>query len=341
MNDDSESDDSALAELPGSKLPPHGHEPVLVAACIDALRLSSGSSRRRVFVDCTTGRGGHSLKMASLLAASDTLVCLDADAANLAYAKDRIASSNPACTVHCVNENFTQVGRVLRHLKIAAADGILADLGLSTNQILAGTTGLSFHADDPLDMRIDSRTALTASHIVNKWREEDIANLIYELADERYSRRIARKIIEARAVTPIATSRRLAEIVRSAVPHVHKRAGRGAARVGRKSGRSTESIDPATRTFLALRMKVNRESENLRDLLTLAPSILHPEGVLAVISFQSTEDRIVKHTLIELSQQGLLEIVTRKPVGPSEAEISDNPRSRSAKLRVAKRPLPP
>ena len=324
-------------ELPDAGVPEHGHEPVLVDECLAALlpepRVHVGP---RVLVDCTTGRGGHASLIAARLGASDTLLCLDADQANLEYARERLQTQSVSCGLHFVNENFTQLGRVIKALKLDSPSGILADLGLSTNQILTGKTGLSFHSDDPLDMRIDARTSLSAAQIVNRWGEKEIADLIYQLADERHSRRIARKIIEARSVTPIQTARRLADVVRSAVPRVRRKPGRS----GSKWGRAVEPIDPATRTFLALRMKVNRETDNLRDLLNQAPQFLSPGGVLAVISFQSTEDRIVKHTFLELAKNGALEIVTKKPVGPTDAEVQRNPRSRSAKLRVAKKPAP-
>jgi len=322
---------------------------------------ASGEQAPRVFVDCTTGRGGHALAIAQRLFPGDRLICLDADPKNLTFAKERIAAASVGCAVDFVHSNFTQLPMVLGKLGIEAVDGILADLGLSTNQLLSSETGLSFNAGGPLDMRIDPRTKLTAGEIVNTWPEKEIADLVFNLADERYSRRIARKIIESRRIAPILDSRRLAEVIRSAVPGVKKsRSGKGQSGKsqtgkGRRPGRSTESIDPATRTFLALRMKVNRESENLRDLLTQAPDCLRPGGRLAVISFQSTEDRIVKHTFIELAKDlsspgegygfGLgvgvaapvFRIITKKPVGPTDDEVLANPRSRSAKLRVAER----
>ena len=316
---------------------------------------ASGEQKKpRVFVDCTTGRGGHALAIAQRLFPGDRLICLDADPKNLTFAKERIAAASVGCAVDFVHSNFTQLPMVLGKLGIEAVDGILADLGLSTNQLLSSETGLSFNAGGPLDMRIDPRTKLTAGEIVNTWPEKEIADLVFNLADERYSRRIARKIIESRRIAPILDSRRLAEVIRSAVPGVKKsRAGKGQSGGSRRPGRSTESIDPATRTFLALRMKVNRESENLRDLLTQAPDCLRPGGRLAVISFQSTEDRIVKHTFIELAKDLALQgegygfghgvaapvfrIITKKPVGPTDDEVLANPRSRSAKLRVVER----
>jgi 16S rRNA (cytosine1402-N4)-methyltransferase len=205
---------------------------------------------------------------------------------------------------------------------------MLADLGISTNQLFEDRYGLSFSRPMDLDMRIDPRLDVSAADIVNKWSEEDLANVLYELAQERYSRRIARKIGEARRISPINTTERLAELVRSAVPFSGKR--------HRRDDGSAE-IHPATRTFLALRMKVNRELENVADLLERAPQYLSKGGRLGVISFQSMEDRVVKQAFRSAEQTGLLKLVTKKPLPPSEAELQANPRSRSAKLRVAEK----
>jgi 16S rRNA (cytosine1402-N4)-methyltransferase len=188
---------------------------------------------------------------------------------------------------------------------------------------------LSFAQPMPLDMRIDPRIRGTAANLVNTMRENDLANVLYELAQERYSRRIARKIADARRVAPINTTDRLAELVRSAIP---------------RRGGAPEKIDPATRTFLAIRIAVNREVENLAALLVQAPRALRPPngngsrgGRLGIISFQSTEDRSVKQAFRSAEQTGLLKVLTRKPISPADDELASNPRSRSAKLRVAER----
>ena len=178
----------------------------------------------------------------------------------------------------------------------------------------------------PLDMRIDPRLPRTAADLVNSMREDDLANVLYELAQERYSRRIARKIGEARRLSPITTTDRLAELVRSAVPS-------GAGAHGKR-----EKIDPATRTFLALRIAVNQELDNLAALLKQAPARLRqPGGRVGIISFQSTEDRLVKQAFRSAEQAGVLKLITKKPLSPSPEELAANPRSRSAKLRVAGR----
>lgn len=292
------------------------HEPVLLDETLASLR----PGPHQVVVDCTTGRGGHASAIAQHLGPDGLLIGLDADPRNLEFAQRRLETA--PCRVRLFHANFAEFREVLESAQCLAVDGILADLGLSTNQLFDPQYGLSFAQGMPLDMRIDPRTRQTAADLVNGMREDDLANVLYELAQERYSRRIARKIGEARRITPITTTDRLAELVRSAIP---------------SRGGASQKIDPATRTFLALRMSVNRELQNLKALLEQAPGRLKPGGRLAVISFQSTEDRLVKQALRSAEQTGLLRIVTKKPLTPSPEEIARNPRSRSAKLRVAER----
>lgn len=303
---------------------PSGHDPVMVRQVLEWL-LRAGSVRSsdgpRVFVDCTLGRGGHARLIADAIAPHDTLLCIDRDPRNLEYARTRFAEVKS--NVRFFEANFAQLSDVMEAAGVTAADGIFADLGISTNQLFEGQYGLSFQNDGPLDMRLTPDDDLSAYTIINRWDEETIANTLYELADERYSRRIARKIVEVRQLSPITTSGQLADLVRSCVP--------------RASRSSTESIDPATRTFLALRMKVNREAENLEALLKQAPTFLAPHGRLVVISFHSTEDRIVKNRLRELEATGVLNVLTKKPLVPDEAEIEQNPRARSSKMRVAEK----
>jgi 16S rRNA (cytosine1402-N4)-methyltransferase len=248
------------------------------------------------------------------------LLGLDVDPRNLAYAQSRLDGA--PCQVRLFHANFAELSAVLQQAACPHVHGILADLGLSTNQLLDAAYGLSFSHESELDMRLDPRLSQSAADLVNALPEKDLANVLYELAQERWSRRIARKIAEARRTSPISSTERLAEIVRSAIPFRHG---------------SREKIDPATRTFLALRMKVNRELENLRDLLETAPQYLTRGGRLAIISFQSTEDRMVKQAFRFAEQIGMARILTTKPITPSDTEIAANPRSRSAKLRVAER----
>lgn len=300
------------------ELPPTGHEPVLLDQVLQELDPRPG----QVMVDGTIGRAGHASAIAQRLGREGLLIGLDVDPNNLQYAQQRLAGeSSPR--VRLFHANFAELDEVLGQVGIDQVDGILADLGLSTNQLFDSRYGLSFTSDMPLDMRIDPRLERSAADLVNGLDQTDLANVLYELAQERYSRRIAGKIVEARRVSPITTTERLARLVRQANPS----RGRGA----------TDRIDPATRTFLALRMAVNREVENLRALLEQAPRFLRPGGRLAIISFQSTEDRLVKQAIRSAEQAGQLRAITRKPIGPTEDEAARNPRSRSAKLRVAQR----
>ena len=290
-------------------VPETGHEPVLAAEVLDVLGVRPGE----VAVDCTTGRGGHALLLAEAVGPGGTLVCLDADPRNLDYARGRLAGA--ACRTHFAHANFAELPGVLADASVDGADAMLADLGVSTNQLFDPAYGLSFAADAPLDMRLDPRRDTTAADLVNTLREKDLADLIYRNADERLSRRIARRIVEHR---PFETTGGLAEVVRRAVG----RAGK---------------LHPATRTFQALRMAVNEERENLDKLLADLPAVLRPGGRAAVISFHSIEDRPVKQGFLALAQGGGFERLTRKPVTPGKDELARNPRSRSAKLRAIRR----
>ena len=298
------------------ELPSAGHEPVLLDEVLHALRPRPGE----VFVDCTLGRGGHSETIAQRLGESGTLIALDADPRNLDYARQRLVGV--PCRVRLFHANFAELEDVLAEANTPRVHGILADLGISTNQLFDEAYGLSFAADMPLDMRLDPRSRRNAADIVNSMREDDLADLLFKLAQERYSRRIARKIADARRQAPITSTEQLATIVRQAIP-----SRRGA----------PEKIDPATRTFMALRMAVNSELENLHALLRQAPEHLEVGGRFGVISFHSTEDRQVKQAFRALEQTGLFSLVTKKPLSPTDAEISRNPRARSAKLRVIER----
>lgn len=270
-------------------------------------------------MDCTVGRAGHAGRIAERLGANGLLIGLDVDPRNLAYAEQTLRDA--PCRVELHHANFTELPMVLRRLGVEQVDGILADLGVSTNQLFDEHYGLSFQRDMPLDMRLDPRLKVTAADIVNRLSERELADVLYQLAQERYSRRIAAKIVAARRVSPIKGTVELAGLVRSAMP---------------RSG-AADRIDPATRTFLALRMHVNREMPNLQSLLEQAPRCLRAGSRLAVISFQSMEDRLVKQQFRFAEQTGFLRVLTKKPLLPSDAEVAANPRSRSAKLRVAER----
>lgn len=275
-----------------------------------------------VFVDCTLGRGGHATAIAKLLGPKGLLIGLDADPRNLEFAAARLKAQTD-CPTRLFHANFAELRQVLDEVIPPRVDGLLADLGVSTNQLFDEQYGLSFDRPAPLDMRLDPRIERTAADWVNSLPEGELANVLYELAQERHSRRIARKIGEARSISPILTTDRLADVVRSAIPH-----GRG---------RGASPIDPATRTFMALRMAVNSEVVNLAALLEHGPLTLAPAGRMGVISFQSTEDRAVKQAFNILRENGLAEPLSKKPVAPSDEEIAANPRCRSAKLRAIRR----
>jgi 16S rRNA (cytosine1402-N4)-methyltransferase len=298
------------------ELPPTGHDPVLLNEVLDALSPEPG----KTIVDCTLGRGGHAAHIARRLGPSGLLIGLDADPRNLEFAQQQLRETG--CPTRLFHANFAELSDVLGEIGLDHVDGILADLGLSTNQLFDPQYGLSFAASMPLDMRIDPRSRRTAADLVNTMREEDLANVLYNLADERYSRRIARKIGEARRISPINTTDRLAELVRAAIPAKHG---------------PPDRIDPATRTFMALRMAVNEEVPNLQRLLEQAPKFLKTGGRLAVISFHSVEDRLVKQAFRSAEQTGLVIVRTKKPLSPTSEELAANPRSRSAKLRVAEK----
>ncbi|PSN11037.1 16S rRNA (cytosine(1402)-N(4))-methyltransferase [filamentous cyanobacterium CCT1] len=279
------------------------HVPVLPEAVIEGLKIQPGGR----YLDATAGGGGHSRL---ILEADPTvsLVAVDQDAAAIAATQANLAEFGGRVTYwHGNFAEFKPSG--------APFSGILADLGVSSVQLDVGDRGFSFRQSAPLDMRMDLRQDLTAADIVNHWDETELANLIYTYGEERLSRRIARKIVDQR---PWQTTTDLAEAISYCVPRSY--------RYGR--------IHPATRTFQALRIAVNRELEVLETLLKVAPTWLAPGGRLVIISFHSLEDRLVKHTLKESAD---LKVITKKPVIAAETELSQNPRARSAKLRVAER----
>ena len=306
-------------------LPTSGHDPVLLRETLDALNLAPG----KVIIDGTLGRAGHGLAIAERIGPGGLLIGLDVDPRNLEYAQERLKDA--PCRVRLFHANFAEIGDVLDAAELKGVDGILVDLGISTNQLFDAHYGLSFAQPMPLDMRVDPRIERTAADIVNRTDEETLANLLFNLADERFSRRVARKIGEARRQSPIMTTDRLADVVRSAIPRPGRRPGQSF------RGGAPQKIDPATRTFMALRMAVNRELENLQFLLDAAPKALVQGGRFAVISFHSTEDRVVKQAFRSAEQTGVLDLPTPKPVSPSEDELAKNPRARSAKLRVAQK----
>jgi 16S rRNA (cytosine1402-N4)-methyltransferase len=269
------------------------------------------------YLDCTIGLAGHASQIARLLGPNGSLIGFDRDPKALELAGQRLQAlaeelGDRMPQVKLIGEAFSKVAE---HVEPASLDGLLADFGVSSMQIDEPERGFSFQTDGPLDMRQDTRQGVTAAQVVNEMDERDLANLIYEYGEERRSRRIARAIVRAR---PVTTTGQLARIVAGGAPAM-----------------KSERIHPATRTFQALRIHVNRELDEIRQLLEAAPRLLKPSGRLVVISFHSLEDRIAKDVLREQAAKGIWEILTRKPVVADEAETDRNPRSRSAKLRAA------
>ena len=290
------------------------HVPVMTAEAMSFLRPERGG----VFVDCTLGLGGHSRAM--LEAGATRVIGLDRDREAIALAKATLAPWGAKADF--VHSDYRAIASVLDELKVELVDGALADLGVSSMQFDEPGRGFSFQRDEPLDMRMDRSSGDTAAQLIASTDERTLADTIYAYGEERFSRRIARAIVLARREAPIDTTLRLATIVRRAIP-----------------SRGYQRIDPATRTFQALRIWVNRELDGLDAFLGAVAKRLRAGARLVVITFHSLEDRIVKHTLraLEKSADTALTVLTKKPVVAGDGEIALNPRARSAKLRAAER----
>jgi 16S rRNA (cytosine1402-N4)-methyltransferase len=289
-----------------------GHVPVMTAEVLRRLRPEHGG----LFVDCTVGLGGHS--RALLESGAARVIGLDRDEDALAQA--RLALAAFADRVELVHADYREIEMVLDRRGIERVDGALADLGVSSMQLDTPGRGFSFQRDEPLDMRMDRTLPTTAATLIAGSTEEELADTIYAYGEERFSRRIARALVAARREAPVDTTGRLASIVRRAVPT-----------------RGYSRIDPATRTFQALRIWVNRELEGLDRFIESAVRRLRVGARLVVITFHSLEDRIVKHTMRALAQRedAVVEVLTKKPVVADDEEVRQNPRARSAKLRAA------
>ncbi|MBQ1620361.1 MAG: 16S rRNA (cytosine(1402)-N(4))-methyltransferase RsmH [Oscillospiraceae bacterium] len=307
----------------------YGHKPVLLDECIEALAIRPDG----IYVDGTLGRAGHSLEIVRRLT-TGRLIALDRDESALAAARIRLADYMDRVTL--VHSNFSRLGEVLRELGIDGADGMLFDLGVSSPQLDDAQRGFSYKQDAPLDMRMDTTAALTARELVNTASYEELRRILFEYGEERYAPAIARAICREREQMPIETTLQLADIIRSAMPGQALR----------------EKQHPAKRSFQAIRIAVNDELGELEPMLSAAEENLHPGGRLAVITFHSLEDRIVKRKLRELStgctcppefpvcvcgKKPKMELLTRKPIVSGEQELQENPRARSAKLRVARK----
>ena len=297
-----------------------GHVPVLLKEAIDFLAVRRGGT----YIDATVGLGGHSLEIAKRLGAPGHLIGLDKDPKALEIAKSVLSRTSHVAReaaegwpeIELIHGSFADLAHDERR---ETHDGILADLGVSSLQFGDPARGFSFQAEGPLDMRMNPMSEPTAEQVVNQFDERELADLIYEFGEERRSRRIARAIVRSR---PILTTAQLAAVISTAA---------------RPMNQAERRIHPATRTFQALRIFVNRELDDLRKLLEAAPQLLKPGGRLVVISFHSLEDRIVKDAMREGAKLGKYKLLTKKPVTPSDEEIASNPRARSAKLRAAER----
>jgi 16S rRNA (cytosine1402-N4)-methyltransferase len=292
------------------------HRPVLLHEVIEGLAIEPSDT----VVDTTLGGAGHAREIAARLGPKGTLIGFDLDAEAIARAKD--ALKDASCTVHLVEANFRHIGKELGLLGITSVSKVLFDLGWSAYQLDAGR-GFSFLRDEPLEMTygissLEEKKILTASTIVNEWAEESLADIIYGWGEERYSRRIARAIVAYREKKKIDTSRELAEVIKGAVA------------VGYRHGR----IHPATRTFQALRIAVNDELGALKEGLEGAWRMLKSTGRIAVISFHSIEDRLVKQKFMEWEKAGEGLRITKKPLVAGREELEENPRARSAKVRI-------
>ena len=306
-----------------------GHKPVLLDECLDALHIRPDG----IYVDGTLGRAGHSLEIVKRLT-TGRLFCLDRDETAIDAAKLRLADYMDRVTL--VHSNFSRLGDVLTEQGVAGVDGMLFDLGVSSPQLDEARRGFSYMHDAPLDMRMDQTATLTARDVVNDWSYEDLRRILFEYGEERYAPAIAKAIVKRRQESPIETTGQLVSIIRAAMPPAALR----------------EKQHPAKRTFQAIRIAVNDELGELPPMLQAASQLLAPGGRLAVISFHSLEDRIIKKTLQELAtgctcppnfpvcvcgKKPKMKLVTRKPIVAGAAELVYNPRARSAKLRVAEK----
>jgi len=295
-----------------------GHTPVLLREVLEWLRIKPEGT----YIDATLGAGGHSAAIAQRLTSgaipgrpSGRLISLDRDAQAIELARERLKTFG--ATVTLVQSAFSRIATVAQELGLPHADGVLADLGVSSMQLDRAERGFSFREAGPLDMRMDRSETITAEEIVNRWQEKELADLLYRKGEEHDSRRIARAIVRAR---PIRDTAHLATVV-----------------AGARKQRGRQRLHPATKTFLALRIAVNRELEELGQFLLRAPATLASGGRWVVLSYHSLEDRLVKRAFQEGERQGMLRVLTKHVIQAGEEEIGSNPRARSAKLRCAEK----
>ena len=305
------------------------HKPVLLDECIQGLNIRPDG----VYVDGTLGRAGHSREIAKRLT-TGRLICIDRDMAAIEAAQTRLASWMDRVTL--IHSNFSELGEVLVQAGVTGVDGMLFDLGVSSPQLDDASRGFSYMQDAPLDMRMDVSAPLTAYEVVNTWSFEELRRILTEYGEERYAQKIARTICQVRENAPIRTTLQLVDVIKSAMPPAALR----------------EKQHPAKRSFQAIRIAVNGELDALPPMLSSAVKALKPGGRLAVITFHSLEDRIVKQTMKDLAtgctcppgfpvcvcgNKPKIKLISRKPIISGEAELADNPRARSAKLRLAEK----
>jgi len=315
----------------GARFPAFQHVPVMRDEAIEALNCAKG----KIMVDATVGGAGHAKAIAEQVLPEGLLIGIDRDHAAIAHSTAQLASYKPR--VQLYQGSYTQLGDILKELDIDRVDGILLDLGMSRYQIESSGRGFSFRGDEPLDMRMDTDTATTAEDLINRLNEAELKKIFRDFGEERWAGRIAHRIVQERKQSRITTTRELSRIIRQAIP---------------PGSSANHRIHPATRVFMALRIAVNRELEQLETFMAHICDWLNPGGRFCALSFHSLEDRIVKHQLKEMAtgctcppdmprcnctQRPRMRIITRKPLRPTAAEVEQNPLARSTRLRVAER----
>lgn len=293
------------------------HTPVMLGEVLDYLNLKPGDT----IVDATLGTAGHSLAILERILPGGGLIGIDRDESSLAIARERLGQFGSACKL--IHGNFVDIDTILENLGIKSVEGIIFDLGVSSFQLLDASRGFSFQGEGPLDMRMDKDSYISAYDLVNNLNEEELSTLLWNFGQERWHNRIARLIVQEREREPITTTLQLANIVTRSIPQRYRH--------------RYYRIHPATRTFQAVRIAVNRELEILEAAVNKAIAALDKNARICVISFHSLEDRVIKFAFRKAKESGLIDIITPKPLTPSASEIEANPASRSSKLRVAER----
>lgn len=293
------------------------HKSVLLKEVLEYLNPKSGE----VFVDGTANGGGHTMAIAEKLAPDGKVIAIEWDSKICEDLERKVQSVKFKENIKIVNDSYANLENILNQLKIEKVDGVLLDLGFSSVHVDISGRGFSFQKDEPLDMRYNTSEGETAAEIVNSWPEKDLADIIYEFGEEKFSRQIAKKIVEERRKKRILTTFELVDIIRGAVPAFYR----------------NTKINCATRTFQALRIAVNRELENIKTVLPQIIDVLNEGGKVAIISFHSLEDRIIKNFFRDKAKEGVLKIINKKPIISGYEESNENPRARSAKLRIAEK----